>query len=108
MRDVVDEPGALPLLSHALAETWARREGRVLTVAGYRDTGGVHGAVARTAERLYEALPADQQATARALLLRLVEVGDEGEPVRHRLAVRRRSSMTRNGISSTRCCGRAF
>ncbi|MGH9248584.1 MAG: BTAD domain-containing putative transcriptional regulator, partial [Acidimicrobiales bacterium] len=85
VRDVVDEPGALPLLSHALAETWARREGRVLTVAGYRDTGGVQGAVARTAERLYETLPADQQATTRAVLLRLVEVGDEGDPVPHRL-----------------------
>jgi DNA-binding SARP family transcriptional activator/WD40 repeat protein len=85
LRDVVDEPGALPLLSHSLAETWARREGRVLTVAGYRDTGGVRGAVARTAERLYATLPAAQQATTRALLLRLVEIGDEGEPVRHRL-----------------------
>jgi DNA-binding SARP family transcriptional activator/WD40 repeat protein len=85
VRDVVGEPGALPLLSHALAETWARREGRVLTVAGYRDTGGVQGAVATTAERLYEALPSDQQATTRAVLLRLVEVGEEGDPVPHRL-----------------------
>src|SRR5262249_550805 len=55
VRDVINEPGALPLLSHALVETWTRREGSVLTVAGYRDAGGVRGAVARTAERLYEA-----------------------------------------------------
>ena len=34
LRDVGDEPGGLPLLSHALLETWQRREGRVLTVAG--------------------------------------------------------------------------
>ena len=65
VRDVVDEPGALPLLSHALVETWTRREGAVLTVAGYRDAGGVRGAVARTAERLYEALP-DSQRVPRA------------------------------------------
>ena len=85
VRDVVDEPGALPLLSHALSETWARREGRVLTVAGYRDTGGVTGAVARSAEQLYGALPTDQQEITRALMLRLVATGEAGEPVRHRL-----------------------
>ena len=33
--DVVDEPGALPLLSHALLETWKRRRRRTLTVDGY-------------------------------------------------------------------------
>ena len=27
LRDAEDQPGALPLLSHALAETWRRREG---------------------------------------------------------------------------------
>ena len=37
VRDVEGEPGALPLLSHALRETWERREGGTLTVAGYRD-----------------------------------------------------------------------
>jgi WD40 repeat protein/DNA-binding SARP family transcriptional activator len=85
VRDVVDEPGALPLLSHALAETWARREGRVLTVGGYRDAGGVRGAVAATAERLYDALSDAERSVARALFLRLVEVVDDGDPVRHRL-----------------------
>ena len=48
------EPGALPLLSHALAETWAHREGRTLTVAGYHASGGIHGAVAKSAELVYE------------------------------------------------------
>jgi DNA-binding SARP family transcriptional activator/ABC-type branched-subunit amino acid transport system substrate-binding protein len=85
VRDVANEPGGLPLLSHALAETWARREGRVLTVAGYNDAGGVDGAVASTAERLYEELPNTQQTTARSLFLRLVEMVDDGDPVRHRL-----------------------
>ena len=36
LADVEGEPGALPLLSHALYESWARRDGRVLTLAGYR------------------------------------------------------------------------
>ena len=36
VREVRNDPGALPLLSHALLETWKRREGSTLTVAGYR------------------------------------------------------------------------
>ena len=58
------EPGALPLLSHALVETWRRRDGNVLTVEGYRATGGIRGAVARSADRLYDSLPAEQRAIA--------------------------------------------
>ena len=50
-----DDPGALPLLSHALVETWQRREGDTLTVDGYRATGGIRGAVAQSAEQLYGA-----------------------------------------------------
>src|SRR3990170_6584571 len=53
LREVGSEPGALPLLSHALLETWKRRHGRTLTLAGYAEAGGVHGAIAHTAETLY-------------------------------------------------------
>ena len=35
LADVEGEPGALPLLSHALYESWVRRDGRVLTRTGY-------------------------------------------------------------------------
>src|SRR5262249_5423873 len=48
LHDVGDEPGALPLLSHALLETWQRRRGRTLTVSGYLAAGGVRGAIAET------------------------------------------------------------
>jgi len=34
LRDVAGQPGALPLLSHSLLETWKRRSGRMLTVIG--------------------------------------------------------------------------
>ena len=56
VRDVEGEPAALPLLSHVLRETWARREGPTLTVDGYRATGGIRDAVSRTAESLYDAM----------------------------------------------------
>ena len=85
LRDVEDEPGALPLLSHALRQTWLRREGRTLTVDGYRASGGIRGAVAQTAEQVYERASPEQRSVLRDLLLRLVVPGPEGEPVRSRL-----------------------
>ena len=47
------EPGALPLLSHALLATWERRRGRTLTLEGYHAAGGVRSAIAETAESVY-------------------------------------------------------
>ena len=61
VREVEGEPAALPLLSHALRETWERREGPTLTVAGYHATGGINGAVAQSAEGLYSRVDADRR-----------------------------------------------
>ncbi|MGH9085886.1 MAG: BTAD domain-containing putative transcriptional regulator [Acidimicrobiales bacterium] len=85
VRDVLDEPGALPLMSHALQQTWLRREGRTLTVAGYTETGGIRTAVARSAEAVYAALDRDDQTKLRDLLLRLVTPVEDGAPARTRL-----------------------
>ena len=51
--DVMGQPGALPLLQYALTETFERRRDGTLTLEGYRETGGVTGALARRAEQLY-------------------------------------------------------
>ncbi|WP_299922429.1 BTAD domain-containing putative transcriptional regulator [uncultured Nocardioides sp.] len=83
--EVRDDPGALPLLSHALLETWKRREGSTLTVDGYRASGGIHGAVAQSAERLYARVEPDLREALRDLVLRLLSPGPEGEPVRTRV-----------------------
>ncbi|HEX4976425.1 MAG TPA: BTAD domain-containing putative transcriptional regulator [Nocardioides sp.] len=85
LREVEDEPGALPLLSHALRETWSHREGRTLTVAGYRASGGIREAVARSAEEVYEGVPEDSRAIVRDLMLRLVTSTPDGGPVRSRV-----------------------
>ncbi|MFJ3436380.1 hypothetical protein ACIPMU_22855 [Streptomyces cyaneofuscatus] len=83
--DVADEPGGLPLMSHALLETWRRRRGRTMTVAAYEAIGGVRGAIAHTAEALFTGFDDVRARTARALLLRLVTPGggteDTGRPV---------------------------
>ena len=84
LRDVGDEPGALPLLSHALLETWKRRAGHMLTLKGYADTGGVHGAIAHTAESVYQNLSPDEQVIARNIFLRLTELGEGTEDTRRR------------------------
>ena len=60
----------------------------MLTVEGYRATGEIRGAVARSADRLYESLPAEQRAKLRSLLLRLVSSSADGEPVRSRVSTR--------------------
>ena len=83
--EVIGQSGALPLLSHALAETWQRREGRTLTVAGYQASGGIKRAVAQTAEAVYGQLTPEEQALLREVLLRLVTPGPDGEAVRTRL-----------------------
>lgn len=84
LRDVGDEPGALPLLSHALLETWKRRSGHVMTLKGYADAGGVRGAIAHTAETTYQQLSPEEQDIARNVFLRLTELGDATEDTRRR------------------------
>jgi hypothetical protein len=78
------EPGALPLLSHALLETWRRREGDKLTLAGYTAAGGVRGAIAQTADATYTSLPPDRQVIARNIFLRLTELGEGTQDTRRR------------------------
>ncbi|MFJ9634599.1 hypothetical protein ACIRU8_43600 [Streptomyces sp. NPDC101175] len=85
--EVADEPGSLPLMSHALVETWRRRKGKTLTLKAYEAAGGIRGAIAGTAEQVYTGLRPEQAALARSLLLRLISPGegaqDTRRPARH-------------------------
>ena len=83
--DVVDQPGALPLLQYALTELFERREGRRLTNLGYESIGGVLGALGRRAEQVYSGLEEEQKATTRQLFLRLVTLGEGVEDTRRRV-----------------------
>ncbi|WP_435228819.1 nSTAND1 domain-containing NTPase [Streptomyces sp. Tue6028] len=80
--DVTGEPGGLPLMAHALRETWRRRSARTLTLAAYESVGGVQGAVAHTAEEVYGRCTPAEAVAVRALLLRLVHPGDGAEDTR--------------------------
>src|SRR6185312_2362233 len=74
------DAGSLPLVAHALVETWMRRQGNSLTLDGFRAAGGVAGAISQTADATFEHRfnSAEKEATKR-LFLRLVNPG-EGTP----------------------------
>jgi WD40 repeat protein len=86
--DVIDRPGALPLLEHALLELWERRRGSMLTLEGYRESGGVEGALAKRAEEIFTSFSPEEQEIARHSLLRLTEPGEGTEDTRRRAPLR--------------------
>ena len=85
--EVVDEPGALPLLSTALVELWERRDGRSIRMSSYEETGGVRGAIGRLADDTYVNLSPEQQSAARGVMLRLAGLGEGDAVVRRRVAL---------------------
>ncbi len=84
-RSGAHDPGALPLLSYALLSTWRERKSGRLTIAGYRDSGGIENAVARSADAALGELNAEQREAARRLFLRLVWVSDDRADTRRRV-----------------------
>jgi WD40 repeat protein len=84
LEDVENQPGALPLLEHALLELWERRRGGMLTLEGYRESGGVAGAIAKRADEIYTSFTPEEQAIARRTLLRLTQPGEGTEDTRRR------------------------
>lgn len=76
--DTTGQAGVLPLISHALRETWHRRRGNTLTLAGYEAAGGIAYALAHTADHLYTTLTTAQQRLAKHIFLSLVAPGKDG------------------------------
>ena len=74
--------GVLPLLSEAMRLTWEYRDGSQLTMRGYRQSGGVSGAVQCTAEEVYESLGRAQQGLARDVLLAMTNVTEDSQSSR--------------------------
>src|SRR5260370_14605286 len=87
VRDVAGELGALPLMSHALRETWERRDGRTLTVEAYHESGGVSSAVAKTADAVADGTPESDRPLLRNVFVRLTEIGEDVEDTRRRVRI---------------------
>jgi DNA-binding SARP family transcriptional activator len=76
--EIVDRPGALPLLQYTLTDVFEARAGRTITLAAYRAGGGVSRALGRRADSLLEGFGPATTATARQIVLRLVSLDDDG------------------------------
>ena len=72
--------GILPLLSHALDQAWRSRPApdSPLSLVDYERVGGIEGAVAASAQNVYEELSPRQQTISRRIFTRLTATTDEG------------------------------
>src|SRR4030095_11549352 len=70
----------LPLLQFTLEELYQRRtEEGTLTLAAYRELGGVEGSLARRAETVFKDLPDAVESELPKVLTALVSVGQDGQ-----------------------------
>jgi len=80
LRDAAAEhPEVLPLLQFTLEELYQRRtEDGMLTLAAYRDLGGVEGSLAQRAETVFKDLPDDVEKELPKVLNALVSIERDG------------------------------
>jgi WD40 repeat protein len=87
VEDVMHQPGALPLLQHALLELWNRRGGRRLTIESYREIGKLEGALQRRADATIEGMSESERELCRRIFLRLTQPGEGTEDTRRRVGI---------------------
>lgn len=80
------DAGALPLLSHALLATFQRHPNSRLTVAAYRESGSIEGAIGHTADAVFGGLNGAQQEIARRLFAHLVHINEDAADTRRRVS----------------------
>jgi WD40 repeat protein/tetratricopeptide (TPR) repeat protein len=79
-----DREGALPLLQFALARIWEGLRSGQAPAETLRQIGGVGGALAGEAQRIYESLPEEEQLIARRAFLAMVQLGEGTKDTRRR------------------------
>jgi tetratricopeptide (TPR) repeat protein len=84
LNDVRDQPGALPLLQFALMELWGRREGRRLTLAAYKASGELRGALENRADEILRGFSDSEKELCRRIFLRLTQPGEGTEDTKRR------------------------
>ncbi len=82
IEEVIQSPGALPLLSYTLSELYeayvaSGRQDRALKKTDYDQLGGVMGALRHRADQLYLRLEHEAQSTMRKIMLRMVSIDEE-------------------------------
>ncbi|WP_233154188.1 nSTAND1 domain-containing NTPase, partial [Scytonema sp. HK-05] len=91
--NVQGEPGAMPLLQHALLELWKRRHGRWLCCEEYEKIGGVQQAIAKTADDVYNNLSEDEKDQVRNIFIRLTRLDETAVQGEKRRDTRRRVGL---------------
>ncbi|MFF2189182.1 trypsin-like peptidase domain-containing protein [Streptomyces sp. NPDC058155] len=76
LADAGEAPGRMSLVQLVLTELWDRRTPSTLTHDAYNSCGGVAGAFAVHAEKVFLLLPEDQSERVRRLLVHLTRPGD--------------------------------
>ena len=82
-----DREGALPLLQFALSRIWEGLEQGVSPAVTLEKIGGVGGALAGEAERVYQDLPPGEKSIARHVFLGLVQLGEGTHDTRRRVSI---------------------
>ncbi len=82
-----DREGALPLLQFALTRIWEGLLQGVAPADTLKQIGGVGGALAGEAQRLFDELSAGDQAIARRAFLALVQLGEGTQDTRRRITL---------------------
>jgi len=95
-----EQSAVLPLLQYALLATWQQRDGSTLTLAGYDAAGRIEGAVKQAAEEAWKKMRAAgiAEEQIRAVMLRLVRLGEGAEDTRQRALVANLASGDELGV----------
>lgn len=109
--DVINQPGAMPLLQYALTQLWdtcisSNGVSQLLTIQSYDVIEGVKGALQRWADQFYTNLSANDQAFVRELMSELVQLGDDGEVTRRRASWERLRDLASSQEQLDRIIGR--
>ncbi|BDA67801.1 hypothetical protein CAL7716_019670 [Calothrix sp. PCC 7716] len=87
LKDTEGREGALPLLQFALTRIWEGLKKGVEPLKTLEDIGGVGGALAQEAQRIFDSLNDEEQTIARRVFLGLVQLGEGASDTRRRADV---------------------
>jgi uncharacterized protein YjbI with pentapeptide repeats len=81
------QEGALPLLQFALTQIWEGLRQGIEPADTLKRIGGVGGAVATEAQRIYHSLSEEEQQIARCIFLSLIQLNDDKTATRRRATI---------------------
>ena len=84
--DAAHQPGALPLIQFTLTESFDRQHDGCMTLATYRELGGIVGSLSASADEAVRLASRDERHAIRQVFLRLVALGEGRSDTRRRVA----------------------